>query len=237
MSEFHVPILLHEKFLLVPIKIDLCHLGARFIDSFTFPLYGSCMTPYEFSCRLCSDLNLHSSLIVKVALQIEEQLQCYNDLIVMIFDHSSSLLWKDRLDEPIIMNLSVRLNAIEYNEIIHWDMKASNPTPESHARNRCAEHGLPPEVEPVIAYKIRENIFRSIIQWIDNPSMSTYHKSEPKPLPSMTVRLETLQKSTNYINELWKRAKPADMEDSYCNPDVYLPNDKETNARVWTIRF
>ena len=232
MSTFHVPALLFEKVLLIPIKIDLCHFGARFVDSFTYPLYGACMTTYELSCRLCSDLNLHPSLIVKVALQIDEQVQCYNDLNMMIFDHSTPLLWKEKLEEPLIMNLSVRVNTIEYNEIIYWDLKASTPTPESHARNRCAEKGLPPEVEPVIAYKIRENIFRSIIQWIENPSLPSNY-AEPKPLPSTSVRLETLQKSTNYINELWKRAKPADIDDSYCNPDVYLPNNKDTNARIW----
>jgi hypothetical protein len=51
-----IPEFLKERDVLIPVKCDVTFGGARFVDSFSWNLYHSMMTPAEFASRTCADL-------------------------------------------------------------------------------------------------------------------------------------------------------------------------------------
>ena len=56
-SDF-LPIFTNNDEVLVPIKIDTTHKGARYVDSFIWDICQPILTADEFATRTCCDLNL-----------------------------------------------------------------------------------------------------------------------------------------------------------------------------------
>ena len=67
--------ILNEEDTLVPLKVDISYRGARYVDTFCWNCnpQTNCMSPYEFACITCADVNLPDGFQWKIALQIQEQ--------------------------------------------------------------------------------------------------------------------------------------------------------------------
>ena len=75
MSEYNSWFIFNEEDVLVPLKVDISYRGARYVDSFCWncnPKTNN-MSPYEFGCITCADVNLPDGFQWKIALQIQEQ--------------------------------------------------------------------------------------------------------------------------------------------------------------------
>lgn len=164
-----IPAILRGSNVLVPIKIDITYLGARFVDTFCWNL-DSKMTPYQFALRTCHDMNLPSGFHVRISLQIAEQIQSFK-IIVSILRAAflKGMTNACKLYEPQIIVIGIRHNTIDYSDKFIWNPMSSSVTPESFASTTCSDLGLPSEMEPAIAHKIREILFRLMISWMDDP--------------------------------------------------------------------
>ena len=89
-------------------------------------------------------------------------------------------------------------------------------------------------MEPAIAHKIRENIFRSIVTWMGDGTEdfndSTKINSETK------VSLVQTNQAVDMIANLCKRAKPTSVDDTAAIPQPMMPSNKDSNANVWNER-
>ena len=149
--------------ILVPIHIEVSSKGCKYVDSFTFPLFDPIISPDDFSQRTCSDLNLPLDFRWKISSQIQHQISCYRELWVAFNVAVNENIFPK---ENILQNISicVRHNSIEYCDTFSWDLTSPEGSPEKMARVTCSDLGLPPEMEPVIANKIREEIIRFVLQ-------------------------------------------------------------------------
>ncbi len=256
-----LPALFYEDQLLVPLKFDMAFNGARFIDTCVWKLYNACTTPLEYSCRLCADLNLPVGFIHRIALQMEEQLRAYRKIVEELFaidkdiSDNSTLYshWMDKLDELQSINISIRINTLEYQDKLLWNATDNTITPEKFARQTCADLGLPGDMEPSIAHKIREHIFRIMIQWIENyyannsvnvPSATAYSSSTttlptnpPNPLATkaddLKVALLAPYLVADQMTNLWKQARIVNSDDVRSVPHAYLPDSAVSNSVMW----
>ena len=107
-------------------------------------------------------------------------------------------------------------------------------SPEIFARTTCADLGLPGDMEPAIAHKIRENMLRSIVTWMDEGHEDAGEicriNSETK------VSLVQTNQAVDMIANLCKRAKPNSVDDQAAIPQPMLPQSKDSNANVWYER-
>lgn len=233
------PAIIRGKSVLAPIKIDLIHGGARCVDSFCWDIYSTLVSPDEFSARLCSDLNLHPAFQPKIALQIAEQVESYNTIasLIKMALRNDILPNSHKIREKVLMNITVRQNTIEYSDKFFWDPMCSELTPEQFARITCADLGLPAEMEAVISFKIRETLFRNMITWLDEPKsaemLPTIPDSQVPKASETKISLVTAVQAVDMATNLWKRAKPASIEDQIYTPMPFLPADRDTNASIW----
>jgi hypothetical protein len=169
-TSMNFPVLLDSEEVLVPIRIDVVHKGAHAVNSLSWNLYDSFMSPEEFAWKYCADLALPSTTNQKIACQIHDQLSAYEMLVRMLrsidsFTATASLL-RSKLP-PHLVEMEVKHGVIEYKDKFHWDPFSSAQTPEVFAKITCADIGLPSEMEPIIAYNIRESTLRWILKCLD----------------------------------------------------------------------
>ena len=105
-------------------------------------------------------------------------------------------------------------------------------TPEIFASTTCADLGLPADMEPAISHKIRENILRSIVSWMDDGSIDASQASV-KSNSELKVSLVQPNQAVDMIANLCKRAKPNSVDDQAAIPQPMLPIDKDSNAHFW----
>ena len=233
-----LPAMLYEEELLVPLKWDITYGGARFVDSFCWPLYGgrSCrMSPDEFAARTCSDHNLPNGFHHRMTMQMTEQLDSFRRLVNQLHNLAlaqDNVPWLQRLCDVQEITISIRLNNLEYSDKVYWDTRNGDITAEIFARTTCADLGLPAEMEPAIAHKIRETLFRLMLQWIDEPSSL----EAPAPTEDADIKGEArvqLISESGLVSELWRRAKPDDSSIVNKFPHPVIPRDVTTNASTW----
>lgn len=211
-----LPALLHEEELLVPIKLDVTFGGCRFQDSLCWKLYGSCIEPVDFAAQTCADLGLSPGMQQRIALQLSEQLQAYRELVVSLHALAASQKserppWHEKLHKLLALDICIRCNSLEYEESLYWDPMNADITPEVFARTTCADQGLPREMEPIIAYKIRDAIFREVVRWVDNARVvGTDPTSTSKATASSPSKSKS--KSTASPANTGKRGKEAEMK-------------------------
>jgi hypothetical protein len=167
---------------LVPLKLDLTHGDGRLLDSFTWSLHGHShthsLTLEQFAWHTCLDLNLPSELVPRIVAQLEEQLEAFRALesLVHSLAHSAgerSALW-ERLSS-VVTEVCVRSNVIEYQDCFVWDASACvsacvsecaragvGVEPEDFARQTCLDLGLPADMQPVIAARVRETVLKYV---------------------------------------------------------------------------
>lgn len=149
--------------ILVPIRIDFTHKGIHYIDSFTWNIYNSILTIEEFVVKLCSDLNFPVTMIPIISSQIQQQVDSYF-LLFSLFYHSNSLLFFQEISKYLssapIIELTIRHNVLEYSDKFQYNPYTNCCSPEKFAQITCCDLGLPPEMEPTIAFNIRETLLK-----------------------------------------------------------------------------
>ena len=109
---------------------------------------------------------------------------------------------------------------------------------EAFAAKTCLDLGLPPEMESAIAFKIRENIFRHFLCWMEEPSyIETLNNNvNTNSMSNADQRVFLIPSShvTDMATNLWKRAKPSSVDDQAFIPMPLMPTDKDTNAFLWS---
>jgi hypothetical protein len=236
MTDTVLPAILLEKNILIPIKIDITYNGARVVDTFCWNLYNSYLSPEEFADRTCLDLNLPNGFRHKITMQIEEQVAAFDEIVKLIFTFSKVIPnWSEKMQEIQTISVGIRHNCIDYSDKIQWDPLSTSTTPESFAENTCKDNGLPFEMEAAIAHKIRETLFRWLINILENPKLCEKILITPEVEKFSELRLTLVppNQAVDMATNLWKRAKPNTLEESAAIPQPMLPADKDTNANIW----
>jgi hypothetical protein len=110
-------------------------------------------------------------------------------------------------------------------------MANSELSPEEFARTTASDLGLPGDMEPVIAHKIRETLFRVLCSWIEDPASVP---TKDTPLASeIKLFMASQYSSIEMITNLWKRAKPTTAEDIASVAQPTLPQHKYNKANIW----
>jgi len=166
-----IPAVLREEEILIPCKIDVKLNGARYVDCFMWNLYSSVLSPDEFARSIVRDLNLPVGFRPRIALQLCEQVEAFADFVSTV--HSLLPADADIVEKlPALnkMSLELRHMGVEYKDTFAYDMQHSFLSPEEFAIITCAELGLPAEMEPAIAIKIRDTIIQLYMAWVSKLS-------------------------------------------------------------------
>lgn len=233
-----IPTILRGEDILVPVKIDITAVGARYVDTFCWNI-SSTMKYTEFAGRICSDKNLSLQFQTKIALQLAEQVQAFKILISTLKQCFSAKAMPniEKLKKSVLIQVGVRLNTLDYSDKFTWDPMDPFVTPEIFASSTCNDLGLPSEIGPAIAHKVRELLFRNMILWLDDPI-----KYDPTEIVSnqshavssdIKVTLIPQLQAVDMASNLWKRAKPQSIEEQSLIPQPLLPENKDTNASLW----
>ena len=160
-----VPAIFHDPYMLIPVKIDITLKGGRYVDSLTVSINSTGYDIYEFCWQTSVDLNLPTGFHWRMYLQIQEQIVAYRDIVSVFLSLSELPIPKYPYIGPLqTMMVAIRNNTTDYSDKFVWDMNSTACTPEDFARITCSDLGLPPEMEPAISHRIRENIIRSVMR-------------------------------------------------------------------------
>ena len=88
-------------------------------------------------------------------------------------------------------------------------------------------------MEAAISHKIRENILRSIVSWMDDPTIES-NQVVAKNNSELKVSLVQPNQAVDMIANLCKRAKPNSVDDQALIPQPMLPVDKDSNSHFWS---
>lgn len=230
-----LPSILLQDPLLVPIKLDITYCGARLVESFSWNISSSHISIREFAVQTCMDLNLPLGFEPKITSQIKEQADGYKDIVYILTHFAAEVVtgWKEKIREVQIITLGLRHNSLDYSDKVYWNPMSNDPTPESYATLTCRELGLPLELRPAISYKIRESLFRWLIAMLEYPDNTDIGTVEEFKVPETKISMGHHPHTVEMMSNLWKRAKPAMIEDQSSIPQPLLSSDKNSNAGVW----
>ena len=117
-----------------------------------------------------------------------------------------------------------------------WDVYSTTAStdPESFARKTCDDIGLPSEMEPAIAHRIRETLMKMILAFLEDPeSPAAFIAKADDAVSEIRVNLVAPHSALEMVGNLWKRARPNKIEDQAYMVHPRLPTDKMSNARAW----
>eukprot|EP01031_Cornospumella_fuschlensis_P027757 gene27757-33525_t len=231
--------------ILVPLKIDISYQGARLVDTLCWNIgkNGEAMEVEEFVARTCADLNLPIGYQYRMCMQMVEQIEAYTELVKHTIQmHTHIPQWKEKVEKPQTITIGIRYNNVDYADKVDWAPLTNYYTPEDFARTTVADLGLPLEMEPAIAHKIRESLFRWLIGVLQNPSgtpeevsltpefkienaANTTSASSSTSAPPQVPRLTPVPTHhvVDMVGSLWKRARPQSLEDVSSVPQPLLP--------------
>ncbi len=114
-STIKIPVITRDTVL--PIKIDITHKGARFVDSFSWKLNDTLIDPDQFAATTCSDLSLPFSFRPKISAQIIEQIKSYKEIMSVLYlvSYDDNFANSINLTELQTYVLGIRYNNIECN--------------------------------------------------------------------------------------------------------------------------
>jgi hypothetical protein len=159
--ESAIPSLLRDPDLLLPLRIDITAQGARLVDSLCMRADASAYDVWDLAWQTCVDSNLPSVFHWRIYLQLHEQIIAYRELISAFMEvRDLPLPAYPPLPAPQHIALTLRNGSIEYSEKVMWDVHSQALSPESFARTTCSDLGLPPAMEPAIAFRLREAVMR-----------------------------------------------------------------------------
>ena len=231
----NIPAILREIELLVPLKIDITYNGTRLVDTFCWNLRQDFITPDFFARKLCDDVGLFCGFRNKIALQIEEQLHSYREIVSLAKGYSHLIpQWSRKIREVQTITLGIRHGILDYTDKIEWDPMSDTLTPEQFAEITCADLSLPSHFKPAIAHKIRENLFRWLINIFQNPDSDNVSLLPEFKVSDIRVKVIQTKPKNEMAHNLWVRAKPSSLLDCAAVPQPLLPvMDTRSNAGAW----
>lgn len=159
--EAAIPSLLRDPDLLLPLRVDVTSQGARFVDSLCMRADASAYDVWEMAWQTCVDSNLPPAFHWRMYLQLHEQIVAYRELIAAFMEVLDLPLPSyPPLAQPQQIAMAFRSGSVEYSEKVLWDLQAQSLSPEIFARTTCSDLGLPPAMEPAIAFRLREAVIR-----------------------------------------------------------------------------
>lgn len=217
---------------LVPIKIDVTHGDGRHIDSFCWNLYNSCLTPEEFVWQSCLEENLPCELVPRIVAQLQEQVAAFQSLAALIATSGEDTVLRECLSK-VVAEVCIRSNVIEYSDSFQWNAYGAGGSPEHFARQTCADLGLPAEMQPVIALRTREALFRDVLRVLEGAEMLREPSSAADTVSRISLQLLSPQQVVAQVSELCKEGAPGGERTKEAGfQTAMLPGDK-TNAAVW----
>mmetsp|Transcript_1738 Transcript_1738/g.3263 ORF Transcript_1738/g.3263 Transcript_1738/m.3263 type:complete len:239 (+) Transcript_1738:115-831(+) len=217
---------------LVPIKIDVTHGDGRHFDSFCWNLYNSFLTPEEFVWQSCLEENLPSELVPRIVAQLQEQVAAFKSLAALVATSGDDVALRQRLGK-VMTEVCVRSNVIEYSDSFQWNDYGVGAGPEDFARQTCADLGLPAEMQPVIALRTRESIFREVLSALERAEMLQEPSSVADTVSRISLQLLSPQEVVAQVSELCKDGAPRGQRVKEAGfQGAPLPSDK-TNAVAW----
>ena len=149
----------NEDDVLVPIKIDLADKNGRYVDSFCWNIYNPLLTPEEFAWKTCMEENLPSEMIPRIVDQLVEQIEAFKSLIHIVESSGNNEAIVNQL-KNFVSTVTIRNNVLQYSDTFQWDAYSSLCSPEDFAKQTCLDLGLPSDMQPVIALRLRESLIR-----------------------------------------------------------------------------
>jgi hypothetical protein len=125
---------------------------------------------------------------------------------------------------------------VEYVDTITWNLLNISLTPEIFAKTTCIEQGLPIDFAPIIAFKIRESIYRHIICLLDENASQHFklpiYKTEGTIIESHSrstaqAYLYSSQTHIDMISSIWKKMKPSSVSDTGIFPYALIPQPQQ----------
>lgn len=237
-ESYPLPLFLQGNNVLVPIRLDLSFKGARLIDSFCYNIVSPCQSLEELTSILCNDYNLPTGFFNLIYLQLKEQILAYKLLLKTIYYFPYIVKnYLEKLNEIQIISIGFRFNSIDYSDKIEWHPLKDSLSPEEYATLTCSDLGLPSEIIPTLSYKIREGLFRWLLNLflysnsINNMNLKLeFHNNNST---STKVVINNSINSYDMLSSLWKRAKPNSYEEILFTPQPFLPNNKYSNSFLY----
>jgi hypothetical protein len=119
----------------------------------------------------------------------------------------------------------------------------SDITPEEFSRITCADLKLPAEMEPIISYKIREIIFRTLFKWMDDSdkgkmtikSESKIDSTQPDSSRASDIKINLISphEAIDTVISMWKKSKPSNADEINLSQQPLLPQHKDSNIMCW----
>ncbi|TYH54397.1 hypothetical protein ES332_D09G166000v1 [Gossypium tomentosum] len=141
---------------LIPIRLDIEVDGQRYKDAFTWNPYDPDSEVVMFAKRTVKDLKLSPGFLPQIVQSIQSQLATFRSY------EGQDMYVGDKI---IPIKLDLQVNHIVIRDQFLWDLNNFDSDPEEFARTLCKDLGIEdPEVEPAIAFAIREQLYEIAIQ-------------------------------------------------------------------------
>ncbi|ODV58181.1 Sfh1p [Ascoidea rubescens DSM 1968] len=176
--------------ILIPIRINLEYQTNKINDYFMWNINDNSITPEFFAELFCQDLELpQNAYQPQISSSIKSQIDEYNQL--------ASINLPNDIDIQFIINLSVNLNNVLYQDKFQWDLSSNNInnnliyynnskndnndqlTPELFSKIVAMDLGLSNEFIPAITHSLYEIILK-----LKKDSIDGYI---PQYLPNLAV--------------------------------------------------
>ena len=238
-SKNNIPQIFKDVEILAPCKVDVMFGGARYVDSLLWNIFGSVLSPEEFAAGIVRDLSLPMAFRASIAMQLCEQVEAYADLVCTIYSLLDNDNDKDsgrNHDEKISsttstatakakaiekMMLSLRHVGVEYTDIFDYDTNNAMYSPEEFAIQTCADLGLPAELEPAIAMKMRDTITHIFTQSlcagapaddVDADTHTIIDSGSDSSGSKITVNIVSPTLTSEMCQNMWRDCKPENID-------------------------
>lgn len=219
-----------EDDVLVPIRIDINDTNGRYLDNFCWNIYNSPLTPEEFAWKTCMEENMPSEFIPRIATQIAEQVDSYHAFLDLVVSSSSNEATIDYL-RSMVADVTIRSSVVEYSDSFQWDAYRPLCNPEDFAKQTCFDLGLPSEMQPAIAFRLREILIRSLLDLLEKANLLEKPASVSDMVSNIKIRLLQPNVVVEQISETWRQSLIADVpKDTGAS---YYSENKQTNACNW----
>ncbi|DBA76478.1 TPA: SWI SNF, matrix associated, actin dependent regulator of chromatin, subfamily b, member 1, variant 2 [Trebouxia sp. C0005] len=191
----------------VPIRLDIALDHQRFQDTFCWHSSASPEAAESFATTLCQENSLPLAVVPAILSAIQQQVEtCTNS-------DEQALRTAERNE---IVKLDVSLGSMRLHDQLVWDVNDSAADPDLFATAMCAEQSLDRAFAPLIAWHIRDQVYRYRRQARSKATLPPVNPvaSEKQQAPARRTR----RKST-------KQAADTGFANTYSSGVVRRPDD------------
>lgn len=166
---------------LIPVTVIERFGRKDFEDFFLWNVYETSVTPEAFVAALVSDNDLPSVLEGRILASVKKQLVYwgFGKRLVLPEDIKA-----EDIERGVVkLDLKVRMDNLEYRDILFWNPHDTNNSPEVFSTSLCTDLGLTGEWALRISHSIRLQLLRHILA-IYRRHPSPFQQIRPELLPS-----------------------------------------------------